>query len=176
MKETPLTREMVERGDLKVGDIVSPTVELVDRTGRYKLLPEQKYPIVSIDLNNPELPASFVVKHPSGETWAFSFDRKGATGQYFVKLHISPEESFFDKYGEIPYFVLQELHQNTQLDLKSLIRKVMSEKMVVEPEKLNSVKKQIEYSISTLEHYGYLLEFEEGFYTLTPKGKEFINE
>jgi hypothetical protein len=174
-KEIPLTRKFIEDGNLKKGDYVSPTVELQDRTGRHTLTPGQKYPVVSIDLNNSELPASFMIKIPSGDTWPFSFDREGAAGQYFVKIEMSPEGDFFEKYGEIPYFILSALKEHTELKLKDLTSIIMSEKMRVEPENLNKIKKQIDYCISTLSYYKYIVAFETNIFTLTDKGKDFLN-
>lgn len=176
MKEIPLTREYVEGGNLQVGDTVYPTVNIKDRTGRYFINAGEICTVSKVDPSNTELPGYFSIKHSSGQDWPFSFDTPNALGQYFVKRVLSAEETFFEKFGELPYFILSTLHDNIQLSVKAIVTIVMNDKMLITLDNMSSVKRQIEYCIQALVHYNYIVEFQPGDYTLTSKGKNFLNE
>ena len=172
-KEIPLTLKMITNGELKKGDFVTPTVQMSDRTKKYTVYPDQNYEVVKIPIDN-RFPGFFVIKHPEGGTWGFHFG-KGGMGEYFNKVETSSEARFFTRYEELPYFVLRALKQNITLDIKQIVQTVMTQNLDIDQESMSKIVSDLKFVIMKLEHYGFIGTIEGKVYSLTQKGKEFLN-
>jgi hypothetical protein len=171
-KEVPLTQNDIGTF-LKIGDYVTPQVALIDTSKRFSVNPETSYKVVAFPKDS-RFPGAFIIELPSGTTWGFHFG-KGGAGQYFNKVETTSESKFFLQYGELPYFVLTVLKENITLDIKQIISKVMAQKLDVDQKDLSKVVSQLKYVIIKLEHYEFIGTVEGKIYSLTQKGKEFLN-
>lgn len=170
----PLTKEMVENGELKVDDYVMPQYSVRDHGERYTLEANKMYKVVRI-LTPRELqfPGGFYIKTEQVPEWGFHFGKNGL-GDNFSKVEIKPGYEIFHEYEDLPYQFMKYLRDHPNLSIEDAIKGTVTEELKVPPRQRKQVVNQLADIVDNLIFIGFIEEA-SSIIKLTEKGIEFLN-
>lgn len=175
----PLTDKSIPSGELQIGDYVTPIKEMKSIDLKYTLTPGNLYKVTRFFVG-PNNSQGFVIDY-LGQEWGFIFGKNGS-GSFFNKVILTKMDVLAEKYGDIPWKVLNILNKYGILSLKDLINIVMTQTMNVPPEKIKEVKMNLTRVIYGLQELQlidtsrFMKGQTEKTYVLTQKGKKFLLE
>ena len=170
-----INAESVVKGELKVGDVVSPIEDIVSPDKQYTLKSGEHYKVVK--LLPPKYPGGFAVQYGT-LTWGLWFGGGGG-GERVRKVYFTDQEKIETTHDENLYFILSTLDKKERLPLEDLVKEVMETRMTIPSGKIKAVKTDLIRAIHDL----HRLEFIEiskpmrgipRYYRLTQKGKQFL--
>lgn len=173
-KEIPLTRQMVENGELKPGDKVVSSVTLQDNSEKYKIEAGKLYTVDSIPPRDPRGPGAFLIMHPSGQTWGFFFEKKGGYGEAFSKVVVQPGYEIFFDYEDLPYKFMKYIYEHPNQAIEDTFKGVIADELRVPPRQRKTIVKQLTDILDNLIFLDFVEEV-ENLIKLTDKGEQFLN-
>jgi hypothetical protein len=170
----------VGRGELEIGDKVTPTKELTSNQRKYRLLPGDLYDVKGFLPNVNPYKGGFIIDY-EGQDWGLWFGEGGGADN-MEKVITSSQDEMEEKYGNFIYKVLSTLKETEEsefLTLEELTDRVL-EKLTVLPDKMKKVKIEIKTAIYALEKEGIIgiLKFTDKkgnkLFVLTKKGRNYL--
>ena len=170
-----INKESIVSGELKVGDIITPTEDILSPDKQYTLKSGEQYKVVKALPS--KYPGGFAVQYGT-LTWGLWFGNNGA-GEKIKKVVFSDQEKMESTHDENLYFILSILDKKERLPLDELVKEVMETRMTVPSGKVKSVKIDLTRAIHDLHHSGFIepskpVKGIPRYYRLTQKGKDFL--
>jgi hypothetical protein len=167
----------ISRGELEIGDKVTPIKELTSNKGEYRLLPGELYNVKSFLPNTNPYKGGFVIDF-KGQDWGLWFGKEGGADN-MTKVIMSRENKIEEEHGDLLYKVLGVINESKIISIDDLVETVINTKMVVSPEKIKKVKVNIIKAINALQTESMIdtaryLEKGKKLYMITDKGRKYL--
>lgn len=190
----PLTKMMMQRRQLKVGDLLIAEEDLIG-PDPYKpkesfqyFTADHEYPFAGYTDTKWPTPGLAVKTDYQDQLMVVCFDpvpklmepREMQWAEKFSVVVESPEnkeqKKMFDEYQEVPVKILEagrDIGKGIAF-VDSIRKKVAEDLHVRENLSLSQAKKLVEDSFEFLDAFGYIMISESGAFYLTPKGRKFL--
>ena len=189
----PLTKMMMQRRQLNVGDLLIAEEDLIgpdpykSKESFQYFTADHEYPFAGYTDTKWPTPGLAVKTDYQDQLMVVCFDpvpklmepREMQWAEKFSVVVESPEnkeqKKMFDEYREVPVKILEEaLNGKGIASIISIGKKVTEDLHVRENLSLNQAKKLVEDSFEFLDAFNYIRISEYGAFYLTPKGRKFL--